>query len=69
VSDEMQASNRSDRRDVKLTNGDDFTSLRDRIAAVLSQQDVNLPDKVADAVIAELGLTVTGGVIVGCLHD
>ena len=35
---------------------DNLTSLRDRIAAVLSQHDVNLPDKVADAVIAALGL-------------
>ena len=32
-------------------------TLRDRIAAVLSQHDVNLPDKVADAVIRALGLT------------
>ena len=30
-------------------------NLRNRIAAVLSQHDVNLPDKVADAVIAALG--------------
>ena len=29
-------------------------TLRNRIAAVLSQHDVNLPDKVADAVIAAL---------------
>jgi hypothetical protein len=33
--------------------------MRDRIAAVLSQHDVNLPDKVADAVIAELHPTRT----------
>lgn len=35
-------------------------SLRDRIAAVLSQHDVNLPDKVADAVIAALTSPIRG---------
>ena len=36
-------------------------SLRDRIAAVLSQHDVNLPDKVADALIAALNLAEACG--------
>ncbi len=35
-----------------------MSDLRTRIAAVLSQHDVNLPDKVADAVIAELDMGI-----------
>ena len=51
-------------------------NLRDRIAAVLN---ANLPvmeylrpgdtEYAADAVIRELGLTESDGVIVGCSHD
>ena len=48
-------------------------SLRDRIAAALSTVDNwgGHADKriLADAVIAELRLTLDGGVIVGCVHD
>jgi hypothetical protein len=62
-----------------------MSDLRDRIADVLAQHSWlpgtadcycggsidwgRHPRHQADAVIAELGLSVTGGVIVGCLHD
>lgn len=51
----------------------DGDCLRERIAAVIYYQDGHSDkgwaERTADAVIAELGLSVTGGVIVGCLHE
>lgn len=44
-------------------------NLRDRIAAVLELLRPVTPAEAADAIIADLGLTVEAGVIVGCLHD
>jgi len=42
-------------------HGFPWESLADHVKVLYREQ--------ADAVIAELGLSVTGGVIVGCLHD
>ena len=50
--------------------------LRDRIAYAIAQADggdLPGPDswdyKLADAVIAALGLTVESGVVIGCAHE
>lgn len=49
------------------------TDLHDRIAEVIQHNLVweapNMSARLADAIIADLGLTVESGVIVGCLHD
>ena len=44
-------------------------SLRDRIAALLELLRPVTPVEAADAIIADLGLTVEAGVIVGCAHE
>lgn len=58
-----------------MTDGN--KKLRDRIAAVVAERyrtdPINTVEGwsvlLADAVIADLHLSVTGGVIVGCLHE
>jgi len=56
-----------------MSDNSGLSDMRDRIAAALRERVAcghgDTYETVADAVIAELGLSVTGGVIVGCLHE
>ena len=56
-----------------MSDSSGLSDMRDRIAAAIMHacHGVYMDDAVdaADAVIADLRLSVTGGVIVGCLHE